>query len=41
MKVALALPYLGTGDHGGAFIYAQSIGRYTHDDDRLPSGVRF
>ena len=41
MKVALALPYLGTGDHGGAFIYAQSIGRYTHGDDRLPTGVAY
>ena len=41
MKLALALPYVGTGDHGGAFIYAQSIGRYTHGEDRLPSGVRF
>jgi len=41
MKVAMALPYLGTGDHGGAFIYAQSIGRYTHGDDRLPDGVAF
>ena len=41
MKVAMALPYIGTGDHGGAFIYAQSIGRYTHGEDRLPSGVKY
>ena len=41
IRVALALPYIGTGDHGGAFIYAQSIGRYTHGDDRLPAGVNF
>ena len=41
MKIALALPYIGTGDHGGAFIYASSLGRYTHGDDRLPEGVKF
>ncbi len=41
MTVALALPYIGTGDHGGAFIYAQSLGRYTHGDDRLPAGVAY
>lgn len=37
MKVALALPYVGTSDHGGAFIYAQSIGAYTHGTDRIRS----
>ena len=36
MTVALALPCLGTGDHGGACIYAQSIGPYMHGDDLLP-----
>ena len=36
MTVALALSCLGTGDHGGACIYAQSIGPYTHGDDLLP-----
>ncbi len=41
MKVALALPYVGTGDHGGAFIYAQSLGRYTHGDDRLSAGMTY
>ena len=37
MTVALALPYLGTGDHGGAYIYAQSIGTYTHGGDLPPA----
>ena len=35
MTVALALLYVGHGDHGGAYIYAQSLGRYSHGEDRL------
>ena len=35
MTVALALLYVGHGDHGGRFIYAQSLGRYSHGADRL------
>lgn len=31
MKVALCLPYIGTGNHGGKFIWADSVGhKYTH-----------
>ncbi|MCT4608661.1 MAG: hypothetical protein N4A70_05590 [Pelagimonas sp.] len=40
MKVALALPYWATGDHGDLAIFAGSVGRFTHGD-RLPSGVKF
>ena len=32
MRVALALPYWSTGDHGDAYVWAGSIGRYTHRD---------
>ena len=32
MKVALALPYWSTGDHGDAFVWAGAVGRYTHSD---------
>ena len=37
MKVALALPYWSTGDHGDAYVWAGSVGRYTHGDT-LPEG---
>ena len=37
MKVALALPYWSTGDHGDAYVWAGSTGRYTHGD-YLPTG---
>ena len=40
MKVAMALPYFGLGDHGGRFIYAQSVGRFTHDE-YVPDGQPF
>lgn len=34
MRIAIALPYWGTGDHGGNFIYARNGGaqRYTHEE---------
>ena len=32
MKLALALPYFATGDHGDAYVWAGSVGRYTHSD---------
>jgi hypothetical protein len=32
MKVALALPYIGFGDHQDRFIWAGSVGRYSHFD---------
>lgn len=32
MKVAIALPYIGSGDHKGNFVWAGSVGRYTHND---------
>ena len=32
MKVALALPYIGFGDHRGRFVWAGSVGRYSHED---------
>jgi len=41
IDVIMALPYVGTGNHGGSFVHATSLGRYTHGDDRLPSGVLF
>lgn len=41
MKVAVALPYWGYGDHGGNFIFANSLGRYSHGDDRLQNGMDF
>lgn len=41
MKVAIALPYWGYGDHGGNFIFANSLGRYSHGADRLQDGMDF
>ncbi|MDU9050629.1 MAG: hypothetical protein Q3M30_17415 [Candidatus Electrothrix sp. Rat3] len=32
MKVAIALPYIGYGDHKGRFVWAGSVGRYSHND---------
>ena len=32
MKVAIALPYVGFGDHQGRFVWAGSVGRYSHFD---------
>ncbi|WP_294948236.1 hypothetical protein [Sulfurivirga sp.] len=34
MRIAIALPYWGTGDHGSNFIYARNGGahRYTHEE---------
>ncbi len=32
MKIAAALPYWSTGDHGDAYVWAGSVGRYTHGD---------
>ncbi len=32
MKVAIALPYIGYGDHKGKFVWAGSVGRYSHED---------
>ena len=37
MKIAVALPYWSTGDHGDAYVWAGSVGRYTHGDT-LPEG---
>ena len=37
IKLALALPYLGFGDHGGAKIWAGSVGFY-HTEDQLLAG---
>jgi hypothetical protein len=38
MKVAIALPYIGYGNHQGKFIFANSVGRYSHGSDYLPPG---
>lgn len=32
IKVALALPYIGFGDHGNNYVWAGSVGRYSHED---------
>ena len=32
MKLAMALPYWSTGDHGDAYVWAGPVGRYTHRD---------
>lgn len=32
MKVAIALPYIGFGDHGDKYVWAGSVGRYSHED---------
>lgn len=38
IKLAMALPYWSSGDHGDAYVFANSLGRYTHDGDYLPAG---
>ncbi len=39
MKVALALLYVGAGDHGGAYVYAQSLGgSYFHKEGVIYGG---
>ena len=38
MRVAIALPYIGTGNHGGIFVHANSVGRYTHGTDVKTGG---
>ena len=32
MKVAVALPYIGFGNHQENFVWAGSVGRYSHFD---------
>lgn len=40
MKVAIALPYVGTGDHGNNMIWADSVGHpYTHVGPTLNEGA--
>ncbi|PCK33129.1 hypothetical protein [Pseudoalteromonas piscicida] len=40
MKVAIALPYIGTGDHGDNMIWADSVGHpYTHVGPILSEGA--
>jgi len=41
MRVAIALMYAGYGNHEGNFIYANSIGRYSHDTDNIANGRRY
>ena len=40
MTVALALPYIGYGDNGNQFIWAGSVGRYSHTD-HLAAGFTY
>ncbi|CAH9054907.1 hypothetical protein PSECIP111951_01134 [Pseudoalteromonas holothuriae] len=40
MKVAIALPYVGTGDHGENMIWADSVGHpYSHEAPAISQGV--